>query len=180
MSLNPFQNGSPGLGCSQATVTGLPRIGHCARILTLLAPHHSMALTANDLSRSFSATSRASLFGNSLIDGVLVSFRRAPVVLDDGPPEAAILPMTRGTNVSNDFPRNDLISIARTSIWGIWAFRNSTTCSRESGISSATNSRRKRHAARFVATVSQKTSKSVSLCAPNSFVISTQGSKSLA
>ena len=34
MSLNPFQNGTPGLGCSQATVTGLPYRGHCARMLT--------------------------------------------------------------------------------------------------------------------------------------------------
>ena len=81
---------------------------------------------------------------------------------------AAVRPMTFGTNVCPESPRNCFISTASTSIPGICSFRNSTTRVSSSGIPSATKSRRSRAARRLVSTSCQNSSASGSSSVCNS------------
>ena len=130
------------------------------------------------MSRSRPAACRASWLPNSSKNDSRVSVWPRPPGLGAG--ALAVLPRTLGTSVWVDLPRNCLISTASTSMPGICAFKNSTTRSSGSGISSAMNSRRKRLAARFVATFSQKPSTSGSSSACISLPSTSPGLRPLA
>ena len=144
------------------------------RILTELERGSTLAPFSSATLRSRIAASLALSLGSSSKNDSRVSFGRGPPVLRGA--RSAVLPMTRGTSVWLDSPRNCLISTASTSMRGICSLRNFTTCSNSSGISSAMNKSRSRRAARFVATPSQKASASGSSSTCSSSASTASGS----
>ena len=166
---------TPNVGClvqflpdgvgSQETVIGLLHREHSQRIDTLAGYHCNLPWVYAHVKKLGCGTSRfpaRKLIQERLPVEIWAPHRRPGSRCFGSPPENA-----RDQGLCLPSPKLLDLNCKRLDV-GHLAFRNSTTRSSSSGISSAMNSRRMRCAERFVTTVSQKPSASTSPCVQQS------------